>query len=235
MAAITEIKFAHEDGALADTLGELPQLDVRVVPETGTDPERDLYVLTFDNVEDSTVKGVLMEDHTVSTVEPMPEFGDRNLWGVEFSAGAQLMAPRVTRQGGFVIDARSAEPNSPPRGWQERWLMPDRQSVHEIWQDARADGFQFEVLDVNRGDAIDSPYGARNVLTEHQRRALLRAYDMGYFAEPRNASLEDVADELGYSPSAVSGRLKRGLKSLVEATLVVNRRTTDLSLEAGRD
>jgi hypothetical protein len=235
MAAITEVRFAHEDGALADTLTELPQLDVRVIPETSTDPDRDLHVFTFDNANASTVEGTLADDHTVSTVEPMPELSERNLWGVEFAGETELMAPRVTSRGGFVIDSRSAPPGGHPRGWHERWLMPDRQSVHEIWQYARGKGFRFEVLDVHRGDTIDSTYGARNVLTDQQRTALRTAYEKGYFAEPREASLQDVADALGYSPSAVSGRLKRGLKSLIEATLVVDHETTELSLDRRRD
>jgi hypothetical protein len=235
MAAITEVRFAHEDGALADTLAELPELDVRVIPETSTDPDRELCVFTFDNANASTVAGTLSDDHTVSTVEPMSELSERNLWGVEFAGETELMAPRVTRRGGFVVDSRSASPGGHPRGWHERWLMPDRQSIHEIWQHARERGFQFEVLDVHRGDSIDSTYGARNVLTDHQRTALRTAHEMGYFAEPREASLQDVADALGYSPSAVSGRLKRGLRSLIEATLVVDRGTTVLSLEGRRD
>lgn len=223
MPTITDVRFAHEDGALVETLTRHPDVAVRVLPETSTDPDRDLYVLRFDNADEGTIESALEHDHTVCAVESMPEVGDRNLWAVEFAADTELLAPQVTREGGFVIDARSSRHGGDLRGWHERWLVPDREAVHSIWQHAREAGFEFEVLDLQRGSTIDSTYPIRDLLTDQQCEALLEAYERGYYEEPREASLEDVGNALGYSPSAVSGRLKRGMKSLVEATLVVDR------------
>ncbi|WP_309138889.1 helix-turn-helix domain-containing protein [Haloterrigena gelatinilytica] len=45
-------------------------------------------------------------------------------------------------------------------------------------------------------------------------------YERGYFEDPRDSSVEDLADALGVSSSAVSGRLRRGLKALIENSLV---------------
>lgn len=223
MATFTEVRFAHEDGALADTFSELPDLDARVLPETSTDPEQVMYVFSFGNADNETIESTLARDHTVSDVRPMPEFDDRNLWGVAFADDTKLLGPRVTRDGGFVVDARSATGDEDLPGWYERWLLPDREAVHDVWQYARDEGFEFEVLDLHRQSGTDTRYPVRDVLTEQQRNAQLAAYEQGYFAEPREASLEDVADSLGHSPSAVSGLLKRGMKSLIETTLLVDR------------
>lgn len=57
-------------------------------------------------------------------------------------------------------------------------------------------------------------------LTPEQREALTVAYQAGYFEEPRQASLADVADRLDISPSATSGRLRRGHATLLEHTLM---------------
>ena len=192
-ATVTEVRFAHEDGALAGTLADLEDAEVRVLPETSTAPGEEMHVFSFEDAETAALERALEADHTVAAVRPMSELADRNLLGIAFTPETKLLSPRVTREGGFVLDARSARCGGGPPGWHERWLLPDREAIHDVWAYAREEGFEFEVL-------------------EH-----------GYYADPREASLAAVADSLDHSPSAVSGRLKRGMKSLVEATLVVDR------------
>lgn len=59
-------------------------------------------------------------------------------------------------------------------------------------------------------------------LTEGQRSALVLAYSRGYFDSPRNATQDDLADELEISRQAVSSRLQRGLRRLVASTLITS-------------
>ncbi|WP_458210854.1 helix-turn-helix domain-containing protein [Haladaptatus sp. NG-SE-30] len=56
-------------------------------------------------------------------------------------------------------------------------------------------------------------------LTETQREALVLAYERGYFDSPREASLEEIADELGITQQSLSSRLRRGHRRLIGATL----------------
>jgi len=56
-------------------------------------------------------------------------------------------------------------------------------------------------------------------LTETQREALVLAYERGYFDTPREASLEEIADELGITQQSLSSRLRRGHRRLIGATL----------------
>lgn len=46
-------------------------------------------------------------------------------------------------------------------------------------------------------------------LTEQQQKTLQLAVDRGYFKVPRDTTCEDLAEELGVSPSAVSNQLRR--------------------------
>jgi hypothetical protein len=223
MATITEVRFAHERGALAGTLGALDGVEARVLPETSTDPDGKMYVLEFDNVDPDALATALADDETVATARSMPEFADRTLWGVEFAPETKLLAPRVTHERGVVIDAHSTYSGSGLGGWHERWLLPDSGAINDIWEHARAEGFEFEVVDLHRRGTGDARSHARQALTDEQREALLTAREMGYFSDPREASLEAVADALDHSPSAVGGRIKRGTKTLIETTLVVDR------------
>lgn len=222
MATLTEVRFAHEDGALADTLAALPDVNVRVLPDRSTNPGQVMHVMAFENADEETLAATLEDDHTVRDVRPMPEFDGHDLWGVAFEDDTKLLAPRVTQDDGFVVDARSEASGRDPRGWHERWLLPDRESVRNVWSYAREEGFEFEILDFHRQNGVDVEYPIRDSLTDEQRAALLAAFERGYFAEPREASLEAVADALGHSPSAAGGRIKRGMKSLIETTLAVD-------------
>jgi len=230
MSIITEIQFAHEDGALAHTLNELSDIDIKVIRETSTKPGQSMYFIRFDDgqhrdhgrSQPRAVRPVLEADHTVRTVSRLSESSTSQVWRVEFADEAKLLNPLVTSEGGFVLHARCARIADERWGWHERWLLPDHESLHTIWQGAREEGFDFEILEFHPWDGTLSEYSGATTLTEEQRDTLALAYEKGYFTEPRETDLEALADELGLSPSAVAGRLKRGMKLLVEETLIVD-------------
>ena len=56
-------------------------------------------------------------------------------------------------------------------------------------------------------------------LSEKQLRALELAFDRGYFETPKEASLTDIATEIGISEQALSQRLRRALNALVEVSI----------------
>ena len=64
-------------------------------------------------------------------------------------------------------------------------------------------------------------------LTDKQQDAVLAAYQKGYFDVPREQSLTKLADEFGISRQAFSGRLMRGLQSVLLHTVVVEETLTD--------
>lgn len=220
MPIITEVQFAHDDGALADTFAALPEAAVRVIRETSTNPREDVSFLRFENASPETAQRVLRADHTVSRATQKPKFDDEHLWAVTFAPETKLLAPRVTDNGGLVVDARSS-PTPQVRGWYERWLLPDREAIHDIWEYARDEGFTFDLLEFHEGGQTDASQLGLEALTDEQRETLETAYASGYFAEPRETSLEELGATLDLSASAVGGRLKRGMKALIGETLVV--------------
>lgn len=62
----------------------------------------------------------------------------------------------------------------------------------------------------------DAPGDPEGQLTAQQREAMLVAHQSGYFEEPRETSLRELADRLGISPSSAAGRLRRGHAALIE-------------------
>lgn len=61
-----------------------------------------------------------------------------------------------------------------------------------------------------------TPLETDSPLTDAQRDALLTALDCGYYDTPREATMSDVADVLGISQQALSSRLRRGTRHLIQ-------------------
>ncbi|MFB6155446.1 MAG: helix-turn-helix domain-containing protein [Haloferacaceae archaeon] len=222
MVIISEVRFTHERGALVPTFNRLRGLDATVVREASTDPGQSKYVLRFEYDGSSDVRQVIEDDPTVRNVQPMSGFEDQKLWIVEFTDDTRLLNPTVSSSRGVVLDARSVNGGTEPRGWHEHWLLPDREALHTIWQHARDEGFTFEVLAFRNKGRTGPEYPGPAAPTDRQQETLVAAYERGYFAEPRETSLEELAEALDLSPTAVNGRLRRGMKSLVEMTIVVD-------------
>lgn len=220
MSVIAEVRFAHERGALAHTLNELPDVDVRLIRETSTEPEQTKYFLQVDTDRHETVRSVLEADHTVRHVVSGPDAADETRWSIEFDDDAELLNPVVTRKNGVVLRARSGTTGSGRRGWHEYWFLPDREAIHAIWEHARGADFEFELLEFRQREGPLSDRTLTETLTEEQLAALTLAYEEGYYTEPRETSLEELAELLDLSPSAVGGRLKRGMGALIEEAYV---------------
>ncbi len=60
------------------------------------------------------------------------------------------------------------------------------------------------------------------MLSREQRETLLTAYRQGYFNVPRRTTLTSLASAEGVSDSALSQRLRRGLNTLIEQTLLAD-------------
>lgn len=222
MSTIAEIQFAHDEGALAYTLGELPDVDTKILRETSTKPDQSEDFVRFDHEQPAEIRPVLEADPTVHNVSLLSESESSQVWRVEFTDEVKLLNPLVTRENGFVLHARSSKVADEQWGWRERWLLPDHDALHTIWQHARERGFEFEILRFHPWDGVLTEHTTAKTLTEQQRETLGLAYESGYFEEPRETDLEALADELGVTPSAASGRLKRGMKLLIEETFMLD-------------
>lgn len=68
--------------------------------------------------------------------------------------------------------------------------------------------------------------GTNSELSDKQREAIEQAYHQGHFAVPRKSTVTELADRTGISDSAYSQRLRRGLETLVEETLLTDETTS---------
>lgn len=218
MAVLATVQFAHREGALVHTLQELPEMDVRVLREAGTDPEHSTSLFMFSGEELPKLEQTLASDPSVESTHPMPNYQGTHVFGIEFTPRTRLLAPLVTEQRGFSLEAKRTDPEIGMHGWWERWLFPSRSGLNEVWEQARANEFDFRIDSISEFQPEGS--ARTGALTREQRETLLFAYEQGYFEEPRETSLEELADQMNLSSTAVGGRIRRGINALVRATVV---------------
>lgn len=97
-----------------------------------------------------------------------------------------------------------------------RVRVPHREALATLREYCRANDIPFRLKRIyEEGPSAAGGYG----LTDAQRTALQRAYELGYFDSPRTVTLDVIGDDLGISRQAVANRLRRGHNRLIEATI----------------
>lgn len=208
MGLIAEFSVRSTDLVLSDALAEVPEMELELIQEVGTDPDRP-YLFTWASGDDfERFETAMAEDVTVSDVERYSEVEGAVLYRMRVTEETEVVSyPVWVELGADQLEARYVD-----GWWYNRMRFPDREALAalEEWCDDVGVTFDLDRVytdDPGRDDATD--------LTEAQQEALEVAYEIGYFEVPRDASVDDIAAELDVSGQAVSERLRRGHRKLV--------------------
>lgn len=94
-----------------------------------------------------------------------------------------------------------------------RWeVTAPHEKLSEFGRTLDAMGIRYDVEHVGDIEIQDE-------LTDKQRETVETALEMGYYDTPRDASLSDVAEELGIAKSTCSGVLHRAEESIIKSHL----------------
>lgn len=209
MSTVIEFTVPAEACALGRSLGDDPrarlELD-RVVP-TGDTVMPFFWVWNRD--PDAFVEAA-RDEEAIEEVTIVDRVDDGALLSARWNREAAGTLFAIARTQGALLDARVANGE-----WRFEVRFDDTASTAEFRQFCADYGVPLSIQRVaSASPREDDRFG----LTTEQREALTIAYEQGYFAEPRSATLEDVANALGISPRAVAGRLRRGQATLLERT-----------------
>lgn len=213
MSIIAKIHIEHERLALVPTLRGLDGVEIRVVSQGNTAPGVTGFPFLVKYDDREAVEEMFDDDPTVESYELVDWTEQTGIYYIEHTPETEFISTVVTDVNGFLIQTTAEG-----EGWLARLLLPDREALNTIWEYAAEHDISFEIIEIysNNETGGEISYG----LTEEQRTALELAYREGYFGEPRVTSLSEVADELDLSSTATSGRLRRGMRNLVAATLI---------------
>lgn len=147
------------------------------------------------------------DDETVHSLTPVDTVGGSKLYRVEWASSPLAEALDADDVVVRHVESRDDE-------WRVRLLSLDRYSLSAFGQRCadREITFTVERLSSTCPPGERTPSG----LTAPQREAIQVAREEGYFDIPRRATLDDLGAELGVSRQAVSFRLRRATRRLVE-------------------
>lgn len=104
-----------------------------------------------------------------------------------------------------------------PERWEFEVRGETRDAISDFRESCRANDIPIEIRAVHTLMPVrEGGYD----LTDAQRKAMVLAYERGYFDSPRTTTLQDLADELAITQQSLSSRLRRGHRRLIGATLV---------------
>lgn len=206
------VDIAHPDLSLAPTIRRYPEVAIRVMHHSGTDPETGMFFFAVEDADES-FETALRDDHTVAEWQSVNDDGTTRLYRIRHPDGTKLISPKTSELSGLMREATSNA-----RGWTVRLQLPDRAALAELSEYCEAESISFALNQLFQQNEWTG--GEPTALTEAQRVALVTAYEQGYFEEPRDAALADLAELLDLSPTAIGGRIRRGTAKLVETTLV---------------
>ncbi|MFC6723824.1 helix-turn-helix domain-containing protein [Halobium palmae] len=207
------IRVEHPDIVLTETVSHDASSTVKSVSEAGTDPTSGKFFYHIESSDFLRFEEGLRNDRTIGEFERVTETGDdKAIYSFVYTDEAKVLSPVISAANGVILDMENDG-----SAWTLTVWIPERTELARLWDYAQRNDVDIELLRVNEYAGIGTTDAG---LTDSQREALLVALETGYFEEPRNATLGEVAAELGISQPAAGGLLRRGIKRLVVSSMI---------------
>lgn len=221
MSVIADFTLSAEEFVLEYSVGAIPDIDLEVErmvahSEEGLTP---YFRVVSSNGTIDRFERALGEDDSVSDFVTLETFEGERFYRAHWRNGIDELIEALRETEGSVLYAVFEDGS-----WELRMLFADRESLSSFYDLVREESSLDLVRVFERSNT--ATYGEFG-LTDAQRDALVSAFEMGYFAVPKETSIEEVATSLGVSPQAISQRLRRGHANLIESTLRVRERDVE--------
>lgn len=210
-------EFTVDTPILREVMDEVPDLKIQnpvIYPETNGEYKSMIWAWgddfqVFENVMD---QNEFIREYSIRT-----QVGKRRLYLVTLGNGAEN---HLAYQVAWDNDILIFHVTGTKEGFEMRALFPDKESLSDYKEDCLARDIPFRLRALYREDELSSENKENSqALTEKQRETLLVALEFGYFDVPRDATLDDIAEQLDVSTQAVSTRLRRAQRRLIRTSL----------------
>ena len=207
------VRVEHPDIVLTETVNHDRSAKVKSVSEAGTDPTSGKFFYRIESADFSRFEDGLRSDNTVGEFERVIETRDQEaIYSFKYTDEAKVLSSVISTANGVTLEMENEG-----RAWIFTIWVPERTNLSHLWDYAQQHHIDIDLLRVNEYDSLGTKDAG---LTDSQREALLVALETGYFEEPRNATLSEVAADLNISQPAASGLLRRGIKRLIISSLL---------------
>lgn len=211
MSVIAYFTVPVQDFILEDLFSSQPTVRLRLETMVPTGSALVPYCWIRGGDADA-VEATLNESPVVTEAQLLDRLEDQGLFRIEWSEELDGLFDAVRDSEAVMLEGSATNEE-----WSFRFRFPDYEALSAFYRTCARNeiGLTLEKMHnpVEPRDMAD--YG----LTPYQREALVSALEVGYFEIPRQSTLVDLSERLGISDAATSQRLRRGLNTLVSATL----------------
>lgn len=212
MATIAELELPADEFVLTETLDTVEDVSFKIKRIIAHDPEGIMPLVYATTTDVDILKDNLEEDPTVTEVDQLAETDDNLLYQMHWIEAIDALVYALIEEEGTILAAEGDQ-----NGWLLRMLFPDRDSLSRTYCLYQENDLSFDVQTVY--DVSDEPRDLMG-LTETQEEVIRMAYERGFYDVPRGITLSDLAEEFDISHQALSERIRRGHKTLVENSLL---------------
>ncbi|MCU4926320.1 helix-turn-helix domain-containing protein [Halobacteria archaeon AArc-dxtr1] len=211
MATEASFTVPSNEFPLGTVFEQLPDVSVeleRIIPA------RDVVIPYFwvrgTDVED--VEGAFSEHPGVKEIQSIDAVEDEHLLRVEWALDYDDVLTTLTETQIALIKAVGTDTQ-----WTFDIRGDTRDDIADFQSRCREVGIPITLTELHALTPVETATEA--ALTDTQQEALVLAYERGYFESPREATMEEIGDELGITQQAVASRLRRGIKHILGNTL----------------
>lgn len=213
MSTIAELSIPAGEFALQHTLEAVDDLGIEIERVVAYDPDYVMPYVWFSG-DDSTLADVddaLAADPTVTEAELLTDLRNERLYRMTWVDDVTGILHLLTEEQATVLNATVMD-----QQWRFRVLFPERDALSQMYEFATEQGV---TIDLQRIHRLDENRHGRFGLTDAQHETLIQALDRGYYEIPRKVDMEGLSNELEISHQALSERLRRAHRALVEEAI----------------
>jgi len=219
MSVIVEFTVRGEEFLLGQALAEPPGMRIeleRLVP-TGDGVIPFLWVRGGDH---EAFERAIGENDAIGVCHALDHVDDWVLYRLEWADGPTGLLRGISESGGVILEGHG---NS---GWTFRLRFANHDALSTFYNYCMDQDID---IHITRSYTLTekTEFGHEFDLSQEQREALVLALRSGYFDTPRQTSLDALAERLGISEQAVSNRLRRGNKKVLDEALLATASSVD--------
>lgn len=210
MSVVAEYSLPVEAFCLGETLRSVPAATVELDRLVAYSPDYVIPFLWVMNTDRETFDAAVTDDSTVDEAEVSDSFDETYLYQMSWAEIVSERLQVILDHEGIILEAR---------GSGEEWRFEVRFGSRDHFSDFREHFAEFGDVTLHQLRPPATPGDLSYGISTKQRKALLAAYDAGYYDTPSTANGTEVARQLDITQQALSARLKRGIATLIETTL----------------
>lgn len=201
-----------EGFALAELFEHVPDATVELEPTVANPGDHALLVVETD-ASRRTVDAALRSSSSVAAIEGFGSQDHRSRYRVTWEGRPRRLIQQLTAEDVTLVGVHGKAGR-----WNLRMVAPERAALARAYETLEEFGCNPECLSLS---TFEGGWSEGAGVSDKQRKALTKAFEMGYYDIPRTVTAEELAAEMNITHQALSERFRRAHQQLIEDTNII--------------